>query len=109
MDHGYAPTTPKALFEAEWMDGCVVDCLEKPERYALMKDDADEAARQACIETLNKFITKLEERFADGRAHCAGDQITYADFGLLALVLSHYENAAGAKHADINAATAAKM
>ncbi len=108
MDHGYAPSTPKCLFEVEWMYGVAVDIIEKPERYALMKDDADEPARQACIELLGKFMDKMDERFADGRAHCGGDQMTHADFTLLALVTSHYENAGG-KHADIKAATAAKV
>ena len=108
MDHGYSPSTPKCLFEVEWMYGVVVDIIEKPERYALMKDDAEEPARQACIDLLSKFMDKLDERFADGRAHVGGDQITDGDFSLLALVTSHYENAGG-KHADIKAATAAKL
>ena len=108
MEHGYAPSTSKCLYEVEWMYAVVVDIIEKPERYALIKDDADEAARQACIDLLCKFMDKLEARFSDGRAHVGGDQITYGDFGLLALVTGMYENAGG-KHADIKEATAAKM
>ena len=108
MDHGYAPSTPRCLFEVEWMNGVMVDIIEKPERLALKNDDADEPARQACINLLCNFMDKMEERFADGRAHCGGDQITYGDFQLLALVTSYYENAGG-KHADIKAATLVKM
>ena len=62
------------------MQGVTVDIVEKPTLYALMKDDADEAARQACIDLLCNYMDKLEARFADGRAHVGGDQITYADF-----------------------------
>ena len=108
FEHGYMPTTAKCHYEVAWMEGVSVDIIEKPERYALMKDDADDAARQTCIELLEKFITKLDEHFADGRAHVGGNQMTYGDFALLAIVTSHYENAHG-KHADIKAACSAKV
>ena len=73
MEHGYAPSTSKCLFEVEWMQGVTIDIIEKPEMRAIMQDDADEAARQACIDCLCKYIDKLEARFADGRAHVGGD------------------------------------
>ena len=33
-------------------------------------------------------MVKLEERFADGREHAAGDRVTTADFALLTFYLS---------------------
>ena len=108
MEHGYFPTTPKCMYEVEWFQDTFIDTCEKPERFALMRDDADEAARQACIAIINKFLDKIEARFSDGRAHVGGDQITYADFCLLTNATAMWENANG-KHADIKAATAAKM
>ena len=107
-EHGYAPQTPKALFEAEWLYGTVVDIIEKPERYVLLKDEATAEEQQACIDLLSRFLDKVEARFADGRAHSAGDHITDADFSLLALITGHYDNEHG-KHAAIKEATRAKL
>ena len=90
------PSTPKAMYEAEWLEATVFDLLEsKPERYAIMKDDATPEQQQTALEIFNKFLDKVDAHFADGRAHVAGEQITWADFMLLALNVSMYENPNG--------------
>ena len=42
-EHGYGTDTPIQTYEAEWLYATAVDIVEKPECYALMKDDANEA------------------------------------------------------------------
>ena len=88
VEHGYWPTTAKAAYQVGWMEGLIGDVIEKPTQYAFMKDDATEEERAACTEGLLKFLTKLDAQWADGRAHAAGDQVTYADFAVLAFVTS---------------------
>ena len=40
-------------------------------------------------------LDNLESRFKDGRKYCAGDQLTAADFKLLATVVQFFENPHG--------------
>ncbi len=108
MEHGYAPQTSKALFEAEWYQGVAIDILEKPERMVMMVDGAEPEKVQVATDLFCKFIDKIEERGADGRAHCSGDHITYTDFMLLQLMTSVYENP-NLKHAAMKEGFAAKM
>ena len=108
LEHGYAPTTAKAMYESEWMYAAVQDTFEKPERFAIMKDDATEEDMQACITVLGATLDVLETRWNDGRTTVSGEGITAADFALLAIIVSHYENANG-KHATIREGAAAKL
>ena len=108
MDHGYSPADAASVYEAEWFYNTLVDIFEKPERFAIMKDDADAEAKAKVIEVLSKVMDAMEARWADGRAHVAGAAITDADFYWLSIVTSHYENANG-KHAEIREAAAAKL
>jgi glutathione S-transferase len=108
FDHGYAPTSGSVVFESEWFFATIGDVFEKPERYAMMKDDADEAAQTAALTVLTNTLDAFEGRFADGRAHVGGDHITAADFGLLSMITSAYENPNG-KHALIREGAAAKL
>ena len=57
---------------------------------------------------MRTYIKKLDAHFADGRAHVAGDKITWADFAILSFYTSIYSNP-NAKHADIREATAAML
>ena len=109
MEHGYAPEIASVLFETEWFFAMLFDVFEKPERYALMNDDADEEAQDKCIALLSTVLDKLEARFADGRTSVGGtDNKTAADFYLLAIITSQYENENG-KHERIRTATKAKL
>ena len=108
MEHGYAPADAKALYENEWFYSTLVDTMEKPARYAIMKDDASAEEKQGVIGILDNIMNALEAHFADGREHVAGSAITDADFYLMAIVTSSYENANG-KHAEIREAGAAKV
>ena len=107
-EHGYGADTASQEYEAEFFYATFVDIMEKPARFAIMRDDADADAQQAAIELLRSFMKKCDDRMADGRPHVAGDKMTHADFGMLALITSHYENPNG-KHAAIREATAAMM
>ena len=104
VEHGYAPETAKQVYEVEWFQGTVVDIMESADRFALIKDDATEEMQGKCIAVLKKFIEKIDEHWADGRAHAAGEKITWVDFSMLAAVTSVYENPNG-KHAAIKEAT----
>ena len=59
-EHGYGTDTPIQTYEAEWLYATAVDIVEKPECYALMKDDADEAALDAVIDLLRNFMKKCD-------------------------------------------------
>ena len=104
FEHGYTPETPAQVYEAEWFYSTGVDIIEKPERFVLLRDEPTEEDKQKCISLLANFITKCDQHWADGRAHVAGDKVPHADFYMLALITSHYDNAHG-KHAEIKAAT----
>ena len=108
MDLGYAPSDSKTLFETEWFYALGFDVFEKPERFALLKDDADDEAQDKCIAILNTLMDRLEARFSDGRTTVGGEQTTHADFYFLALITSHYENPNG-KHEKIREAGKAKV
>ena len=47
-----------------------------------------------CLASVNTFLDKLEKRFSanGGRKYCAGDQITAADFHLVALETRLFSN-----------------
>ena len=105
QEHGYAAETAKQVYEAEWFQGTVVDIMETPDRFALIRDEPTQEELDKCIAVLKKFIEKIDEHWADGRAHGAGDKITWVDFSMLACVTSVYENPNG-KHAAIKEATA---
>ena len=47
---------------------------------------------QGCIKLLCAVLDQCEERWNDGRKHLGGDQMTYADFNLMAMIVSQYEN-----------------
>ena len=91
-------------YESEWYYSTVVDILEKPDRMALLLDDATEEQKQNAITAMRNFITKCDSRWADGRAHIAGDKITHADFAFLAIICGWYDNPNG-KHVVIREAS----
>ena len=109
FEQGYAPSTGSSTYEAEWFYSTLIDCVEgKPAMCAIMQDAPTEEAKQACIEILTTMLDKLNARWADGRTTVSGSETTYADFALLAMVVSTYENP-NSKHADIREAAAAKL
>ena len=66
MEHGYAPASQNVLFQVEWFYATIYDKFEKPERFAIMRDETTEESRQACITLLSNLADVLEARFADG-------------------------------------------
>ena len=58
FEHGYMPTTAKCHYEVTWMEGVIQDMgiMQKPERFALLRNDADASARELVIDILEKFI-----------------------------------------------------
>ena len=93
FENGFNPETPLQEYEAQWHIDTMIDCFHgKPAFYALFKDDATEEDVAPCIEMIKGHAKKLNDRYADGRTHAAGDKITYADFILLTNVTSILEN-----------------
>ena len=74
----------------------------------MMVDGAEAEKVQVAIDIFIKYLEKVEERGADGRAHCCGDHITYTDFMMLQLMTSVYENP-NLKHAAMKEAFTAKL
>ena len=100
-EHGYMPETASQQYEADWFYATIVDTAEnKPEFYAMIKDDADEEAQDKAIAIIRNFTQKVDAHLADGRAHVAGDKITHADFELLSRTVQVVENP-GLKHQRI--------
>ena len=108
MEHGYGPQNPTVMYESEWFHGIIVDVMEGPNRIALLLDEPTPEQVAGCSALLDDFMDRCEARFADGRAHAAGDQITWVDFCLLAFLETIYENPR-AKHEAIRNSCAAKM
>ena len=92
MEHGYSPQNPTAMYEAEWFHGMIVDVIEKPARMALLRDEPTPEEIAGCVALFEDFADRVEGRLADGRAHSAGDQITWLDFLLLSSVTGIFEN-----------------
>ena len=80
MDLGYAPADSKTLYETEWFYATDADLFEKPERFALLRDDATKEAQDAYIKISDALMDRLEARFSDGRTTVGGSQTTHADF-----------------------------
>ena len=107
-EHGYVATTAKAIYESEWFYSTYQDTMEKPERFAIMKDDATEEQQRACVTVLENGLDRLEAQWNDGRTSVTGEGITDADFFLLQNLVIHYENANG-KHQIVRDGAAAKL
>ena len=84
------------------------DFLEKPQAFALLRDDASQEMKDGCLALLTGWMDSCETRFSDGRAHCAGDHITYTDFTFLGNMTGIVKNPNGI-HADIKEALTAKL
>ena len=39
MEHGYAPQNPQVMYEAEWFHGMIVDVIEQPARFGMLRDE----------------------------------------------------------------------
>ena len=108
FEHGYGPTSAKAMYESEWYYAMIKDVMETPAGYAIMQDDPTEEAILSCIGVLETVMDRLETHWNDGRTSVSGEGITGADFALMAGLCSSYENPNG-KHARIRDAAAAKL
>ena len=73
-----------------------------------MKPDAPEEMKTAFIADCATVLDKFEARWADGRAHAAGSQVTYADFNILTMLTSFLDNPAH-MHANVREANLAKI
>ena len=59
MEHGYAPTTARAVYEVEWWQMQFSDMVDG-KILAIMKDDATEEERQNVITILGKWLDVAE-------------------------------------------------
>ena len=62
-------------------------------RTAIFTEGAEQAVLDKTVENFQALANKYNARWADGRAHVAGANITAADFSLLASVTSCWDNA----------------
>ena len=108
IDLGYAPADSKTLYETEWFYATNIDLFETPARFTLIRSDASEEAQDAFIKIQDALMDRLEERFSDGRTTVGGSQTTHADFFLLSIITSRYENPY-ANHEKIRKAGIAKI
>ena len=97
LQHGYCSADPWVQYESDYVFEVYNDFFHKPEIYPpfFKGEEATDEMRTACLELFVKFFDKLEARSSDGRMHAAGDQITAADFQLLATECSLINNPHG--------------
>ena len=97
LQHGYCSADAWVQYESDYVFEVYNDFFHKDELLApfFKGTEATDEMRTASLELLCKFFDKLESRFSDGRIHAAGDQITAADFQLLATECSLINNPNG--------------
>ena len=109
VEHGYACENAAVTYETEWFFSMLQDVFESPDRFAIMRDNATEEEQDKCIAVLESTLDKLEARWSDDRTSVGKSEgKTAADFYMLGIITSHYENANG-KHEKIRNAAAAKL
>ena len=108
MEHGYYPQDSATLFECEWGQETANDVFKSGSVLCLMKPDATDEMKEKFIADAAAVMDKFEARWADGRAHAAGSQVTYSDFNILAMLTSMIDNPAH-MHANVREANLAKL
>ena len=97
LEAGYKSDDPWTQYESEWVFEVIADFNAKDGSIApiFKGEEATDEMRNKSRECFTKMFETLEDHFKDGRKYCAGDQITAADFKLLASIVSHVENPHG--------------
>ena len=93
MKHGLGPKSAEEMYEIMWFFETIAD--HKPEaeyRAVLFTENAAQESIDKMVEEQIKLMNKCEARWADGRAHCSGADITAADFFLHTAFTSWYNN-----------------
>ena len=84
MKHGMGPNTAEEMYELNWI--CETKADHEPEEHktAIFLVDAPAETIEKAVEANIKCMDKMEARWADGRAHACGANLSAADFFFLA-------------------------
>ena len=83
MKHGLEPKSADEMYELNWYYETVADHDPDAVHNAVFTDDASAELIDKCVDVTIKMMNKMEARWADGRAHCSGANVTAADFDFL--------------------------
>ena len=83
MDHGVYPTTAAELYEFHWYFETLKDFEKKELMPVIFAADQSEELQQQFVDNVKALFAKLEERWADGRDHVTGANISAADYYIL--------------------------
>ena len=108
MEHGLYPTDAATLYECEWALDTFGDVFKSGSQLCTIKPDATDEMKNQFIADCAAAVDKFEARWADGRAHAAGSQVTYFDFSILTMLTSFLDNPAH-MHASVREANLAKI
>ena len=80
-----APMQAEGVYELDWYFETKADADLKPGIYdPIYEEKVTSEQIDAFVETFSMFLERLNVRWADGREHAAGKEITAADFNLIA-------------------------
>ena len=81
------------IYEVDWYFETRADADGKPDAYyPIYNEGATEEQVNFTVECFVTFLERLEVRWGDGRKHVAGNDVTAADFNLLAFYTSIMTN-----------------
>ena len=81
--HGCKPQTPDEVYELNWVYETLKDLDKDGFGGAVFGDAPSQEIIDGYLGIAKSKIDALDTRFADGRAHAAGANITVADYSLL--------------------------
>ena len=93
QENGSVPQSPKETYEMFWYWEMLKDHKTEGTMGAFFKENCEEEVIEKVVNSKIAIIDKCDDRWADGRAHVAGANITAADFSLLGSVTSCWDNA----------------
>ena len=92
------PTEEMSQFTADWVMETIADFWCEPHGMMFFAPDvAPESETQKMTDCLARCSEQLNKKLADGRAHIAGEKVSYADFAILALYDSFMHNVNSSK------------
>ena len=92
-EFGLTPMYTSDKYEHDWYFETKADADGKPNAFAaIYGKEATNEQIDFTVETFTTFLERLNVRWADGREHAAGRDVTAADFNLLAFYTSILTN-----------------
>lgn len=84
VKNGLTPADAEEAYERSWYDETLIDFTKPEARAAVFQEGAPQEAIDLAYDNFVAHMTKLNNRWADGRAHVVGASVTDADFDYLA-------------------------